>query len=318
MDRRLLRISACLVALTLPPALAWGQQSTPSAAPSANQPPSDELDSGPSVGNSRVGYVDSALPFSQFRLRFDAGYNHLFPNRAEFFYAQSAPGGPGLPVGERSTDYQEFTAYVETAVSERFSAFFEVPVRLINPEINDNSAGLSDVNAGFKYAFVCQDDLVATFQLRTYAPTGDADRGLGTRHVSIEPALLVYRPLGERLTFEGELRYWVPVGGTDFAGDIVRYGIGFSYNLWQSCTVQVNPVAELVGWTVLDGKKKAAPPPGAFPQELPADGDTIVNVKLGVRTRFGERTDIYTGYGRALTGQRWYDDVIRVDLRIAF
>jgi len=72
--------------------------------------------------------------------------------------------------------------------------------------------------------------LVASFQLRTYIPTGNAGEGLGNDHVSLEPALLLYRPLTEQWCFEGELRYWTPLDGTDFAGDIIRYGAGVHYS----------------------------------------------------------------------------------------
>ncbi len=295
---------------------------TPSAAlapPSQDsQSSSDEPERGPSVGGSRVGYVDSALPFSNFRLRYEAGYDFHRPNRAEFFYAQNQPtGGPGLRLRETSIDYQDFTAYVETAPAERFSAFVEVPARLLNPEQNANTAGLADMNAGVKYAFLCQEDLVATLQFRTYIPTGAASHGLGTGHVSLEPALLLYDRLSGRWTFEGELRYWVPVGGTDFAGDIIRYGIGLSYDLLRTGSVQVAPVAELVGWTVLGGKESGvtADPLAAVQG---AAGDTIVNAKLGLRVKLGCRTDVYAGYGRPLTGERWYESVWRFDLRVAF
>ena len=49
-----------------------------------------------------------------------------------------------------------------------------------------------------------------------------------------------------------------------------------------------------------------------------AAGETIVNVKVGVRApseRFG---DLFVGYGRALTGDRWYEDTVRVEWRLAF
>ena len=49
-----------------------------------------------------------------------------------------------------------------------------------------------------------------------------------------------------------------------------------------------------------------------------AAGDTIVNGKVGVRTYFGEGSDLYIGYGHALTGDRWYKDIIRVEYRLAF
>ena len=57
-----------------------------------------------------------------------------------------------------------------------------------------------------------------------------------------------------------------------------------------------------------------------------ADGDTIVNAKVGVRFGFGSlqeqgllsRSDLYVGYGRALTGTVWYKDILRVEYRVRF
>jgi hypothetical protein len=92
--------------------------------------------------------------------------------------------------------------------------------------------------------------------------------------------------------------------------------------------LRVTPVTELVGWTVLNGLGSfvgivsATEPPGL---ELPrthwvegASGATIVNVKLGVRTYFGERSDVYVGWGHSLTGSRRYRDLVRVEYRLAF
>jgi hypothetical protein len=261
---------------------------------------------------SYVGYIDSAVPTSQFRLRFDAAYDFLRPNRAEFFWAQGGPGHPGEPLPETRVDYQELTSYVELALRPRFSLFLEAPVRFVNPEVNADTSGFGDLNAGFKWAFLETEDRVASLQLRTYAPTGDAGRGLGNGHVSLEPALLVFQRLGDRLRLEGELRTWVPVGGTDFAGDLVRYGVGLSYGERPPEAFWVSPVVEFVGWTVLSGKESS---PGVLKD---AAGDTIVNVKVGARLGFGDRADVYAGYGRALTGDAWYRDTFRVEFRLLF
>ena len=191
----------------------------------------------------RVGYIDSAIPTSQFRVRFDASYNDTRPSRAEFIYARDAlaRNGPFLAPEERRIDYQELSAYLEYAFGPRFSVFFESPYRMLNPEVNPDHSGFGDLNAGFKYAFLRDEDRVATFQLRTYAPTGDLNDGLGTGHTTLEPALLLYQRLTDRLAFEGELRYWAPIGGTDFAGDIIRYGLGLDYDLVHVGRVEVSP-----------------------------------------------------------------------------
>jgi hypothetical protein len=273
--------------------------------------------SGPRVSDSSVGYIDPAIPGDVFRFRFDAAYNDRRPTRAEFFYPKGAPSGPGLPVPEPRVDYQELSAYLEMAASERLSGFINLPVRFLNPEVNANHAGFADLDAGFKFAFLQGDDQMATFQLRTYAPTGDSHRGLGTHHVSLEPALLLYNRLTDRLGLESEVRLWVPVGGTNFAGEIIRYGIGLHYDLCRTSHCTFTPVAELVGWTALDGKESVVPPSGiAFVHD--AGGETIVNAKLGLRVKFGDRADLYSGYGRPLTGDRWYENILRVEFRLFY
>ncbi|HKB38199.1 MAG TPA: hypothetical protein VKD72_17255, partial [Gemmataceae bacterium] len=188
---------------------------------------------GPATGgayNTASLYVDSAIPRSEFRVRYDSMWDNNRPDRGEFFYPKCgclrfpsaganfdpSARGPILPE-TNITNTQEVRSYLEYAFSNRLSTFVEVPIRIINPEQNDNTSGLGDIDAGFKYAFVYNENTVLTFQFRTYTPTGDGDKGLGTEHVSLEPALLLYQRLGERANFEAELRDWIATGGSDFA-----------------------------------------------------------------------------------------------------
>lgn len=308
----------CLLGVAVGPVQAQ-PPSTPTTTTAEPQPTSTgDSDSGPSVGDSRVGYIDNAIPGNVLRFRYDTAYNLRRPNRAEFFWARGAPLGPGVPHAESSVDYQDFLVYLETvAPSQRLSAFVELPARLVNPQINPDSGGFGDMNAGLKYAFVRQPDLVATLQLRTFIPTGDADRGLGTNHVSLEPGLLTWGRLTDRLCLASELRYWVPIGGTDFAGDVIRYGLGAQYDLYRSRQFTFSPVLEFVGWTVLDGAQTVVRLGGPAVFE-DAAGDTILNAKLGMRVKAGQRGDFYFGYGRPLTGDRWYENVYRVEYRLFY
>src|SRR5262249_46094966 len=179
------------------------------------------------------GYIDSALIRSQVRVRYDTAYDDNRPDRAEVFYAKCGcfPGAPGPPLAGKNVDYQDITTYVEFALAPRFSVFFEAPYRFLNAEVNTDTNGFADMNVGVKAALISTPDQVLTFQFRTYIPTGDADRGLGTDHVSLEPALLLWQQLSDKAYMEAELRDWIPVGGTDFAGNVIRYGVGFSYFL---------------------------------------------------------------------------------------
>jgi hypothetical protein len=257
-----------------------------------------------------AGYVENAVPATQFRLRFDAAYQDNRPDRAEFFW----PGPPGPPLPETRVDWQEIRSYLELALGDRLSVFAEVPVRFVNPDINANAGGLSDVNAGFKLAVLRDAERCLSFQFRTFAPTGDGSRGLGTDHVTLEPALLLYRRLSDRLLLEGEFHDYIPAGGDDFTGNVLRAGGAFSYDVYRSHDCRIAPVAELVGWVVLSGKESV----GLTDFVKDAAGDTIVNAKFGLRMGVGPRNDFYVGYGRALTGTVWYKDVLRLEYRLLF
>ncbi|MBY0523384.1 MAG: hypothetical protein K2R98_08290 [Gemmataceae bacterium] len=295
------------------------KEDTPEATPPS---PADQGNSqGDSGGDtvsavdSAVGYIDNAIPASQIRVRFDSAWNNNRPTRAEFFYPKGGPGNPGLPRFESNIDFEEIWTYLELALAKDFSVFIDVPARFINPDNNEEHSGFGDLNAGFKYAFLYTPETVASFQLRTYVPTGQSNLGLGTNHVSLEPELLVYHEFSSKLRMESELRYWIPIGGTNFAGDVIRYGVGFSYgerpkNCWWCA-----PVIEFVGWTVLGGKEQVGP---TVLDVQDAAGDTIVNVKAGLRVGYGDRVNAYAGYGRALTGDVWYTDIFRMEFRLMF
>jgi hypothetical protein len=236
-----------------------------------------------------------------------------------------------LPLPETRVDYQDLSAYLEftpfalpgSACSQpgtpaRFSVFVEAPVRFLNPQVNADATGLGDMNAGCKFALFSTEDCWISFQFRTFIPTGNATKGLGDNHVTLEPALLVNDRVAPWLTLEGELRYLAPVGGTDFAGDIVRYGLGLSYGPHNADGWWLRPVTEFVGWTVLSGREAGFHPLTSPPVIRSAEGDTIVNAKLGARVGYGNRIDFYGGYGRALTGDVWYKDTWRVECRLRF
>ena len=266
-----------------------------------------------------------------------------------------------------STDVrdQDLSADLEYAFSQRLSVFAEVPFQFVHfgPNIEDGPAdqtraeqkqfpesevrnaktnpdGIGDVQFGFKYAFVAETDCrYLTFQFRTYVPSGDSGLGLGTGHVSVEPGLLAFQRLTDRVVIQGELTDWIPISAGPGAGNVITYGGGIAYDVIQRPNLRVAPVAEVVGWTVLGGTEAfdgTVPAPTVktaagvtavdvngviVPDDhgfLEANGDTIVNLKLGVRTYVGERSDLYVGYGRSVTGSRWYQNIASVEYRLHF
>lgn len=165
-----------------------------------------------------VGYIDNAIIGSQIRIRFDDAFEDRFPDRSEFFYAKCgcytrlnnpqlprtlqlaydphAPG-PGLGV-PNSINFQQLHMKVEYSPHRRFSTFVEVPIRWLQPQgfqpkppaqlgflPLSNQSGLSDVTAGFKFAAVTSEGTYLTFQFKSYFPSGEASKGLGTNHYSV-------------------------------------------------------------------------------------------------------------------------------------
>ena len=288
-----------------------------------------------------VGYIDDAVVGPKVRIRFDSGLGNHVPDRAEFFYAKcgcyrdlrgnaafdpDAPGpGPGIV---KNMNFQQLFLQGEYAVTDRFSAFAEMPLRWIQPQSFappppggsfPNQSGISDLRAGVKFAVLSESGQTVTVQLKAFLPTGKASNGLGTDHASLEPALLLHQRVSDRLAIESQIGDWHPFGGSKgvpitasskFAGDVFFYGIGPSYEVYQGTRARVAPVVELVGWHVTGGFQTA--------DVSDASGTNIVNLKFGARALWDSRHSVYVGYGHALTTATWYDDIVRFEYRFEF
>ncbi len=324
---------------------------TPQGSPRAKKPklpprPVEESQM-PTIQNIKIGYLDSAIIGSQIRVRFDAAFDSRFPDRAEFFYAKCGcfadlpPGatqadgnapGPG-PGDANRINFQQLYLLAEYAGNDRFSVFAEVPVRVVHylsygnfPAPSGQStfvrqAGLSDVNAGFKLALLANPVRYLTVQMEGIFPTGNASLGLGTNHFSVVPALLYYQRLTNYWSIDSEISDTHPIGGSGgvagagkggFAGDVLFYGIGPSYELITTEKFHLSPVLELVGWSVLGGDETTTN------TGVSAKGINIFNLKWGARMSFGAHSSAYVGFGQALTTATWYRDIVRVEYRYSF
>jgi hypothetical protein len=290
-----------------------------------------------------VGYINDAGIQSQLRLRFDAGTEINAPDRAEFFYPKcgcfrelpessgvkdpDAPGpGPGIAT---DLNFQQFYLQAEYAFADRVSVYGELPVRWLQPQgfvsgtgSFDDQTGISDLRLGAKLGLMATETGMLALQLQGTFPTGDGLKGLGVEHFSFEPALLFNQAVNDRVRLEGQFGFVLPIDGSNgigttddsFAGKVLYYGFGPSVEVYRGDSVRFAPVLELVGWRVIDGLSTAGFLAGA--PEI--DGMNVVNLKIGGRFVFGDRSSVYLGYGRGLTDDLWYHDIFRVEFRQGF
>jgi hypothetical protein len=305
----------------------------------------------PKIEGSMVGYIDDAIIASEVRVRFEGGWHAGFPDRAEFFYAKcgcyaAQLAGSGLPAYDPkapgpqpgvATDlnFQQLYIQGEYAPTPRVSLTAEVPIRWLQPRSFvpgvgsfGNQSGLSDIRASVKANLLNKETGYLTVQMKAYFPSGDAARGLGVNHYSIEPAVLLYQQPTAHLAIESQFSFWHPIGGSagvasasnpnppSFAGNVLSYGIGPSYQFYTGDRIRLAPVVEFVGWRVMGGFQTVWIAANRIGDDV--SGTNIANLKAGVRTSIGARNSVYVGYGRGLTNAVWYSDLVRLEYRRAF
>jgi hypothetical protein len=240
------------------------------------------------IGHERVMFapfaVDITQPLNNFRVRFDNYYGMVTPDRAEYFWARP-PLGP--PFAEQEVDWQDIRFILE-AGGPRFSLTTEVPIRIVDPVINEDTSGLGDIVLYPKVLLLDGRRWQFSHIFRTELKTGDEFKGVGNGHVSLEPGLALRYKWTERTYCHWELRYWFPAGSDpDFGGEVLRYGFAMSTVAYETDTFAVLPTLEFVGWSVLDGLKSL--PDGTI---AGVDGESFGAIYPGTRFVLGPRGDL--------------------------
>jgi hypothetical protein len=279
--------------------------------------PDGTADPVPAVTN--VSFIDPASPWNVVRLRYDSLFDSNRPTRAEYLITGSGPQYRGFKTPTPGIDMQEASLYVEYMLLPQFSVFIDAPWRSIDPRADPRYTGVGDISTGFKLLALQVPDFTSSFQLMVFAPTGKTQDGLGNGHITAQPGVLSnWRPLEHwPVIVEGQAGLWLPIDGSSFGGQMAFYGVGFSYGEKPCDQFWITPVVEFTGWTVLRGQEQVVYSPTNF-FTAHAGSDSIVNGNLGVRAGFGERADVYVGYSRPFTGDVWWKELWRVELRLQF
>jgi hypothetical protein len=274
----------------------------------------------PGLGRERVMFapfeIDITQTFGNFLLRADAAYNLTKPDRAEYFWAR--PGrGPARP--ESGVDYQDFHFRMENG-NNVFSLATDIPIRLLNPDVNGNNGGIGDIQLVQKTVLMNGSRWQMTQILRTVFNSGNARKGLGTGHISMEPGLLCRYKWSDLTYFHGQAELRFPIAGDPiYSGPALTWGVGVSHVWYETDTVAFIPTLEFINIWILD--RQVTPFPGGLPVDVKGDG--IFNLAPGLRTAWdtgGDLGVVELGFSSIFSvgSNGWYDALLRFDMRFVF
>jgi hypothetical protein len=257
-------------------------------------------------------FVPSVRPFTYSRLRWDHGRNLTDPDRAEYFWAAIGKNGPGQP--ERSVDYNELSLYAEMG-GPKFSLYINTPYRNQEGEVNRGSGGFGDLTIGTKTVLIDSELMLFTFSLGTTIPTGLSGRGIGTGHVSMDPSLLYAVKLYPETYWQGQLGYWIPIGGTSgFPGSVLFYHNSINH-------VIARPLKDtaLIGTIETSGFTFTS---GSFTDVngvvRSANDTTYFAVGPGLRLALCDKLDFGFGVQFSVTGNHFAEQLYRTEIRWRF
>ncbi|MDX1925740.1 MAG: hypothetical protein SFV81_04440 [Pirellulaceae bacterium] len=270
------------------------------------------------LGRERLAFslfdIDPAQPFNNFRVRTVVGNRMRLPDRAEYFWAKAgSPKGP--PLGESVLNYQEARLRMELG-SKKFSTAFEVPFRSVDPQFNDNHAGLGDLQLITKTVLLDGEQWMLTQYFGTHFATGHAAAGLGTGHFGLEPGLLFRNEFHESTWMHGELKFWFPLGADpQHGGQVLKLATGLSHVWAETDQTAWIPSLELTSFSVLNGLAT-----DAFGTIRPIDQDTIFNLTPGLHYAVDKNGDfglfeIGSSIALAVSDERFTDSTWNFDLR---
>ena len=277
-------------------------------------------------------FVDAARPKTQMKFRWDTGFDFRFPDRAEYFWPREGAAtvdangaavngfGKGPPLAERTINRYKELRLINEAAADAAGFFIEMPYLRVEPEFNNDHAGFGDMAIGTKAMLLDCDLLQITFQFTTYIPIAAPNKGLGTGHVALDPALLWALKLTPSTYLQAETGYWIPIGGDPFyQGDVFHYGFSLNQILW--CCGKANKDYQLIGtlemngWSVMDGA--FTDPDAGVPVALEAVTH-MAAFGPGLRFFICDKIDFGLGVQFAVTEHHWADELYRAEFRWRF
>ncbi len=265
-------------------------------------------------------FVDGARPVTQTEVRWNGFRNGHFPDRSEYLFARADGKGRGpmvlagrLPGGP--INYDDLILITETA-KDKLSAIIEMPYRAVSPYSYAHGAGFGDMAIGTKTLLFDCELLQVSLQMKTYLPIGNAFKGVGTGHVSLEPSLLFALKLHKECYLQGQVSEWIPIGGDPaYMGSILHSHFSCNHVIHRfGPDIPVVGTMELNTYSFQDGAY-TDPVLGAFQK---SSGTTYVSAGPGIRLFFCDKLDIGFGAALSLTGDHFARQMYRTSVRFRF
>lgn len=262
-------------------------------------------------------FVEAARPVTQTKLRYDSLQSIILPDRSEYFWARADGKGKGpSPVkpllGERSLRSNDFIL-VNEGGNGLISLVTETPYRNIQPDFAGHASGFSDMSIATKTLLFDCELIQISLMMKTYLPVGNARKGLGVGHVSLEPSLLMGIKITPTTYFQGQLSEWIPLGGDPaHQGSILHVHTSLNQELCRVLPdVPIIGTLELNCWDFQDGLY-TDPILGA----QKSSGYKYVTMGSGVRMFVCDRLDIGFAAAFALSEQHLAEKTYRVEFRL--
>ena len=268
------------------------------------------------IGYERVMYapnvLDTAIQVPHVGLRVQLDNGLQVPDRAEYFWGSDAA------TTETGVSAQDVSVRLAMG-NEKLMALTQYTLRSLDPDVEANTTGMGDMIVGAQAILVDGKRTKLATIFRTYLATGTSTKGLGTGHTSLEHGLLARHCLSPEVYLFGEVKYWVPIGGTSgVSGDVLSTGWGVSSIAAESDVFAFLPTFELRTLSFLFGGQKR---PGSNTTES-IDGETAVELYPGARFVFDRQSDLGLiefgcAAGITIADDQWFDTRWVFDLRFS-
>ena len=289
-------------------------------------------------------WQDAPRPITQMKLIYQDLYGITDPDKAEFFEARfnvrvnGTTCGKNLICPHSEASIRDFYLVNEAAIG-RFSISITLPYQQTSLDGNvatpgtlpapnpcapagpcHGDSGFGDMSIATKSLILDCELMQVAFQFTTFLPTGNFTAGLGTAHVSLEPALLMALKLTPSTYLQSEVAYRFPLGGdAAFEGPVFHYHLALNQLLW-SCghDIQLIGTGELNGWEVEGGGFTGVNSDGTIFFASAKDAGDSLDAALGVRLVFCDKIDFGVSGFRSLTDDTFGREGLRAEFRWRF